>query len=337
MYRHVAAALVASLLVGGQVHAINGGPVEDGQPPIYVNGARVVDIRDTDGGITRHYSIPSSSVFRTEGGGGACSFVATGSGTTSSGERYVAGQIVYSERWIFIEGTLPSFGEPTPEDPMSSGPLADAVRHFLIFCDTVYHFLGAIDVDADDPMIDPRQQLDTMYNSLRLTRPVVFENPVVARWGGLITRYPSWLAVLPPAWRAQRSTAVEWRGWTMYLLARPVALDFGLSFQPDPDRPSTPYLVSVPCLARSEVPLLDGRSVPAMPDLPELARPGVNGPCMFTPPGPGVVYVQARITFEITFWANAYTEAQPDYAFTSLLTRFGAGELSAVNVIDPLP
>lgn len=308
---------------------------DPGPPPIYVDGARAVDIRDADGGMSRYYSIPSASVFRTEGGGGPCSFVATGAGTASNGEPYVAGQTVYSERWLFIEGTLPSFGEPTPDDPQVIGPLDDAVRHFLIFCDSVYHLLGAIDVGSRDPMIDPRTQLTLMYDHLQLVRPVVFTNPVVERWGGLITRYPTWLAVLPPAWTAQRSMSVTWRGWTMYLLARPVAMSFAVGFQPDPERPSSPFLGTVPCIAYGVPPVLDGRSVPAMPELPEQSLPGVNGPCTWTPPGPGTVLVQARITYRVSFWANAYTEQQPDYVFGSVLTPFDAGELSAVNVVDP--
>lgn len=333
MYRLVAITVGLALGAASTSYAADF-PDPGERPPLYVDGARVVDIRDTDGGMTRYYSIPSNSVFRTEGDGAACSFIASGSGTTSTGERYSAGQRVYSERWLFIEGTVPSFGEPSPEDPGSSGPLADAVRHFVVFCDTVYHFLGAIDVGSGDPMIDPRSQLDEMRQALRLVRPVVYENPVVARWGGLVTRYPAWLAVLPPAWAAQRSSVLEWRGWTMYLLARPVSLDAGVTFRPDPDRPSAPFAGIVPCLDRGDVPVLDGVSVPAMPALPELTRPGVNGPCTFTPPGPGTVTVQARITYEVTFWANSYTEAQPDYLFTSLPATFASGELAAVNVVD---
>jgi hypothetical protein len=335
---HRLTALTAGLLalVTSIAHAEGTDDPRD-RPPVYVDGARVVDIRDTDGGITRHYSIPSNSVFRTEGDGGPCSFVASDSGTTSTGVRYAAGQRVVSDRWLFIEGTLPSFGEPSPEDPGSTGPLDQAVRHFLVFCDTVYHLLGAIEVGSGDPMIDPRSRLDEMEQALRLVRPVVFENPVVSRWGGLITRYPSWLAVLPPSWRSQRSTVLEWRGWTLYLLARPVALDFGVTFRPDPDRPSTPYAGAVPCVARGTLPALDGVSVPAMPVLPDLARPGVNGACTFTPPGPGTLTVQARITYEVTFWANSYTEGQPDYLFTSLPATFTTGELAAVNVVDRIP
>ncbi len=52
---------------------------------------------------------------------------------------------------------------------------------------------------------------------------------------------------------------------------------------------------------------------------------------MWTPPGPGSVTIQARITYAVTFWANGYTEAQPDYVWTSPVATFDTGELAAVN------
>ena len=55
---------------------------------------------------------------------------------------------------------------------------------------------------------------------------------------------------------------------------------------------------------------------------------------MWTPPGPGSVTVQARITYRVTFWANGFTEALPDYVWTSAEATFPTGELSAVNTTN---
>ena len=68
-----------------------------------------------------------------------------------------------------------------------------------------------------------------------------------------------------------------------------------------------------------------------MPELPEQTEPGVTGVCMWTPPGPGTVTIQARITYSVTFWANGYTEPLTDYTWTSEPTTYRSGELSAVN------
>lgn len=302
------------------------------QPPVQASGARVVDLRDANGGIARFVTIPSSSVFRTYGGGSRCHYVSPGESRTSDGTPVAAGQTVESTRWMFVEGLPESIGEPTPQDPsVSRGPLASAVRWFTVFCDSLQHAVGIVSVGARDPMFDPHQRLTELYQRLQLVRPVVFRNPVVDRWGGLITRYQSWLAVTPGAWVGQRSGAVQWRGWTMYLLARPVAMDFRVDFEPAPGRPSAAFHGIVPCVARNAAVQAGAGALPAMPRLPEQSTPGVNGACRWTPPGPGSVTVQARLTYRVTFWANGWTEALPDYTWTSLPATFAVGELTVVN------
>lgn len=302
-------------------------------PPVLVDGARVVDIADASGGITRYTTIPWSSEFRTHGGRYArCTFTPQFGGTTSDGQTYLPGQRVESERWMFIEGTLPSFGEPSPDEPLDDrGPLADAVRHFAVFCDSTYHFLGLIDVSSRDPMIDPRQREWELRNGLQLERPVLWPDPVVARWGGLVTRFPTWLAIRPSAWRSQRSNRTTWRGWTMYLVARPVALDHHVVFRPAEGRPSAAFDGVVPCVERDAAVIADAVSLPAVPDLPDIAAPGAGGPCTWTPPGPGEVVIEPRITYEVTFWANGYTEVMPDYVWTGLPVTYVTGDLTAVN------
>jgi hypothetical protein len=310
--------------------ASNQGP---GGPPVLVPGARVVDLRNSSGGLSRYTSIPSGSVFRSQGGTGqACSFSSVYGGIASNGVEYLPGQVVQSERWLFIEGDLVSFGEPNVTDSSANlGPLDQAVRTFGVFCDSEANFLYMISVPASDQMLNPRWALTNMRNELQLERPVVFRNPVVDRWGGLITRYSAWLAIEPSAWRAQRSSVTFWRGWTMYLLARPSGLDFVVRFTPDPAHPSKAFSGTIGCIPTGTTGTADANSFPALPVLPAQSRPGVNGLCRWTPPGPGTVTVQARVRYGITFWANGYTEVQPDYVWTSAVTTFSVGELSAVN------
>jgi hypothetical protein len=302
-------------------------------PPVSVAGARVVDLRDTNGSLQRFTSIPSTSMFSRHGGSGSkCSFTSPLGGITSDGQHYSAGQQVQSARWIFIEGLPESIGEPTPKDTsVVRGPLSAAVRSFTVFCDTTNHFVTIITVPARDSLFDPHRRLDQLYNGLQLVRPVVYRNPVVDKWGGLITRYQSWLAVSPAAWTSQRSNVVNWRGWSMYLLARPVAMDFVVDFRPDPAQPSPAFKGVVGCVARGTTPIGSAVAMPAMPTLPAQSAPGVNGACRWTPPGPGSVVVQARITYRVTFWANGYTESLPDYVWSSTAVTFRTGELAAVN------
>jgi hypothetical protein len=329
--KRVALAVLVLLLVAPVAHA--GSSQEPAGPPVSVAGARVVDLRDTSGGLQRYTSIPSTSVFHRHGGSGSsCSFTSPLGGTTSDGQRYSAGQVVRSQRWLFIEGLPESIGEPTPKDPsVVKGPLASAVRYFTVFCDTTNHFVTILTVTARDSMFDPHRRLDQLYHGLQLVRPVVYRNPVVDKWGGLITRYPAWLAVAPAAWRSQRSNVVTWRGWTMYLLAQPVAMDFVVDFRPDRAQPSPAFKGVVGCVARGSTPTSSAVALPAMPTLPAQSAPGVNGSCRWTPPGPGSVVVQARITYRVTFWASGYTETLPDYVWTSVPATFRTGELSAVN------
>jgi hypothetical protein len=293
----------------------------------------VVDLRDGNGGVQRITSIPSASAFRQYGGRDvSCRFTAQLAGVASDGQHYEGGQVVESKRWIFIEGLPMSIEAPNPIEPtVSIGPLATAVRHFTVFCDSTNHAVGIVDIPARDALFDPHSQLTKLHNRMQLVRPVVFTNPVVARWGGLITRYQAWLAITPSAWKAQRSNAVVWRGWTMYLMARPVALEFLVDFTPDPKQPSTPFHGVVACVARGSTPSASAASVPTMPRLPAQSAPGVNGPCRWTPPGPGNVVVQARVSFAVTFWASGYTETLADYVWTSRAVRYSVGELAAVN------
>jgi hypothetical protein len=305
----------------------------DGTPPIFVSGSRVVDLRDTSGHLARYTTIPSTSFFATTGGlERQCSFTADADGVASDGQSFTVGQEVFSTGWLFVESDIISFGDYWTFDPqVNRGPLENAYRSFMVFCDSLDHFIGYAIVYPSDPMINPHTQLTTLYNGLQLEQPQVWRNPVVDRWGGLITRYPAWLAINASAWRTQPSNPVSWRGWLMYLYSTPVALDFHVEFTPDPASPSTAFDGFVPCIDRDAAAVAGGGAFPAFPELPELTKPGVNGPCMWTAPGPGSVTIQARITYKVTFWVSGYTEHLPDYEWSSPPATFRTGELSSVN------
>lgn len=329
-----------SLTLSGRVFAAGG--VDDAQteipPPVFVAGGRTVETRNSSGGLTRQSSIPGDSAFATFGGGDSatCQFTAEQDGETSDGTPYVAGQVVISTRFVFRE--VPSSFSPEPSladntmHGVSSGPLAEAVRYFAVFCDSRFDLVGAaFPVSVNDPLLDPRPYAADLYNHLQLERPVVYRNPVVDTWGGLVTRFPTWLAVRPSAWRVQKSLPDYYLGWTLLLLTEPSALEFEVHFLPNPDKPSDAFSGVVACVAAPGAATADSVAFPAMPELPEQSPPGVNGACMWTPPGPGSVTIQARITYAVTFWANGYTEPMADYVWTSEPVTFVTGELAVVN------
>jgi hypothetical protein len=102
-------------------------------------------------------------------------------------------------------------------------------------------------------------------------------------------------------------------------------------FTPSAERVSSPFTGTVSCVAVGATPTVDAVSVPAMPHLPPVALPGVNGSCRYTPPGPGTLTLQAIVTFHVTFWANGYSEAVPDYVLRGSIATYRVGELSSVN------
>lgn len=198
-----------------------------------------------------------------------CALTADTNGThTYDGQRYTVGQTVHSSRWIFVEGEILSYGDYYSFSPVvSRGPLRNAFRTFLVYCDSQAHFTSYLLVYASDSMINPRTRITSLYNGLQLEAPLVWRNPVVDKWGGLITRYPSWLAIGSPAWRSQTSNVQSWHGWRLYLHLVPVSLDFHVVFTPDPDEPSTPFDGFVSCIPRN------GSATTAAGVLPRSAAP----------------------------------------------------------------
>lgn len=339
--RPIVIALVALLaLIGAQTPtmAAPGGSGGDG-PPL-IPGARQVHIRNSAGGLGVYTSIPSGSTFRSHGGGAAAECTGVAEGDDPDTIDVVEDQRpIRSTKWIFIEGVAVVVDLPIDFDAYEpDGPsLADVTRTFSVYCaDTFYsaNFKGFIEVAATDPMLDPRTQLTDLYNGLQLEELSVYENKVVGEWGGLVVRSPAWLAIQGSAWRTQRSNPQFYRGWTLYLITVPTALDFQVDFVPDPDRPSTPFSGVVPCVsAGDDFPTVENSEFPSRPNaLADFAEPGSNQDCEWTPPGPGEVTITARQTFAVSFWASGAVEPQPDYVWESAPVSFRVGELVAVNV-----
>jgi hypothetical protein len=310
-------------------------------PPVFLGAARSVTTRDSAGGVTRLTSIPSTSEFARYGGGSTktCTITAHRNGFRLSDGTTVAKGTVITSSYRFVEGIAAPFDLPPvtlPGDVLgleTKGPLDAALRTFSVFCDSAYsefNFRGLIQVRAKDPLLDPRRRVTDLRNKLQLIRPTVFENPLVAEFGGLVTRYPSWLAIGPEAWVTQRSNVERYRGATLALIAVPKKLEFVVSFVPNPAKPSTPFAGIVSCVPGVAA-TSDARALPAFPVLPDQTLPGVNGPCMWTPPGPGSVTVTARIVYDLTFWVSGYTERLDDYVWSSAPATFLTGELRAVN------
>ena len=313
---------------------------EDGDTPnerVNANGSRSVTYYDETGGLRTTTSIPGGSAMSSFGGSrSACEFTAAVAGTTSDRQPYDAGQVVSSSRWVFSEDVqIPNFEGPGPTGHVivGAGPLGAAKRLFAVSCDTTSHFVELLWISAYDPFFDPRPAGRELVNELQLVPPTIYQNPVVDLWGGLITRYPSWLAIAPGAWQPQHSAARYVRGWTVNLFTEPRTLAFDVDFVPNPAKPSPAFSGVVPCVtdAAADSFAADAVSFPAMPQLAEQAEPGVNGACTWTPPGPGTVTIRARITNTVTLWVSGYTEAMPDYTWVGPATAFRVGELSAVN------
>lgn len=296
------------------------------------SGATSVTYYDGQGGLRSTTTIPAGSIMRRGGEADPCTFVAAVAGTTFDGTAYSAGDTVTSTRWVFSEQILIGTSEapgPTAIVTDLSGPIPR--RLLSISCDSTDHFQDTVWVTLNDPFWDPRPAGQQLRNELQLIDPAMYRNAVVERWGGLVTRYPTWLAVEPAAWQPQRSPQATYRGWTIHLYAHPRTLDFDVEFTPDPDRPSPPFSGNVACVDATHPGSAGANAFPAVPTLPDIAPPGVNARCTWTPPGPGTVTLQARVTYQVVLWVNGYQEPQPDYTLRGPAATFRVGELAAVN------
>ena len=307
-----------------------------GPPPSQVVGGRSVTVRDATGGLQLITTIPSSSAFATHDDGATCSFTTERDGTQLSNGTTVPAGTVVTSNYQFFEGWLIPLDIPPavlPDDILgvaTLGTLDQLLRTFTVFCDNANNPRGIIQVPARDPTLDPTVMLTTLRNMLQLQRPTIYTNPVVDRFGGLVVRYPAWLAINDGAWRTQRTSTIIYRGATLLLVAEPRELDFTIEFEPDRSQPSEPFTGDINCIPNVNDTAARG-VIPELPELPDQTEPGPNGPCMWTPPGPGTLTITARITYTITFWANGYTQPDTDYTFASTPTSYRTDTLHAVN------
>lgn len=324
--------LAVSLVVLTDSVGAGGDGSDHPHDPITSSGRSSVTYYDHVGGLHSTTTIAGGSVMQRGGSGDRCQFVAAVAGTTEDGTAFQPGDTVQSTRWVFSESVSLASGEaPGPSVMVTdlSGPVPR--RLLTVSCDSSQHFLHTLWVNMTDPFWDPRPVARLLRNDLRLIEPEVYTNPVVHEWGGLITRFPAWLAVDPSAWQTQRSPVATYRGWTIHLFTQPRSLDFQLTFAPDPDRPSAEFDGTVPCVSADDAATADSSAFPALPTLPAQTSSGVNGPCMWTPPGPGTVTIQARVMYDVTLWVNGFSESQPSYSWTGPAATFDTGELAVVN------
>lgn len=316
--------------------AVDGQGGTPAQPPI--PGARRVDLRDTNGGVSTFYVIPEDSVFATRGGRGRpCSWVQQYDDRLAN-PPILGGTVRESFNWIFGEeslqwalyalGELPSADSPIP----TTGPLSKAQRAFYVWCESDEALIGLITVPGTDPMFDPRRRVDDLWQRVRLDRPVVRAFPPLERWGGLVVRSPAWLAIDARPWKSY-VVRDEWRGWNLALVLQPAALAFDTAFTRSGS--SAPTTARVWCLSSAQATTVDG-VVPARPgELPDYADPvSFSRGCAWVAPGKGSVSVTARVTYRVTLWANGFVEELAPYVWSSAPVTFPTVELHSVN-IDP--
>lgn len=324
------ALLATTAAASTSVVASRGDPSEPGDT-VTSSGRSSVTYYDHLGGLHSTTTIAAGSLL-SRGGSDRCQFVAAVAGTTEDGTTFQPGDLVQSTRWVFSEQVMIASGEaPGPATIVTDLTGAVPRRLLTVSCDSSQHFLDTVWVNMTDPFWDPHPTAHELRNHLQVIDPVVFTNPVVHEWGGLVTRFPAWLAIDPAAWQPQRSPVATYRGWTIHLFTQPRTLDFRVVFTPDSAEPALAAEVTVECVTDRHAATADAAAFPAMPELPEQTAPGVNGPCLWTPPGAGTVSIQPRITYDVTLWVNGYHEPQPRFTWTGPSVTFATGELAAVN------
>jgi hypothetical protein len=226
-------------------------------------------------------------------------------------------------------------------------PLDEVNRRFRVGCQppgsgTVLFsapYGGFVDVGPWDPVFGLQARVAVMRDQLQLAEPVVADFAEAAEWGGLVVRYPAWLAVDAEAWRVQTSPSVSYRGWSLQLVAAPRQLDFSVSFEPNMKASregARPWQGVVGCIGTAtERELVAGDDqVPVRPDDPDLEwseQLGVIDACAWVPPASGQVTIQATIAYDVILLANGSTDVMPTSYYTGPAVTYRTGELIAVN------
>jgi hypothetical protein len=290
-------------------------------------------------------SIPSGSIFASDSGGGSTPCKAPSTAPDGAIDPGLPD-------WLYVAGLIAEF--PTEVTSTASWDLdrlqsalaglpdlASGTVTFTLYCDgpdQPAEFRRIVTVPVTDPVLDPRSRLDELWNRTQVAKPVLWRERVIEEWGGLVTRSPAWLALEPPSWQPVLSNVETWRLWTLRLALVPRSLSFTVSYMPAPDGRgvTSPYRVSVPCIATPASAPTGAEQVPPRPaGLPTFsAETGLRpelGACAFVPGHRGALTITPVITYATTFVANDFQEALPDFVREGDPTTFRVGELHAVN------
>lgn len=360
--RTIVAGVVAGIVIGSVVTTAAtsraaGDPVEVEVAP---SRRRIQLVDPTTGAFSEQVAFASASAIPRGSGGGAptCSEdVPAGTrlpdGRVLDDDTRVTSRLVYREVhpaafWSGVRDSHPDRPVvPEPDAEPAPVAFAEVWRSVVEFC--AFDFAGPVEpfyrrvilVPPTDPVfgIDTRFDLilDSMAGIVPASSTVV--DPIAAEWGGLVTRAPAWFAIASDTWRTVRSNPVLHRGWELHLEAIPIGLSFDLVYD---DRDTTTIgdaagrLRCVPDAA----PVDDGTSMPARPDLAALALPGVNGPCTWTPHGPGSVSSTPVVTYRIVRharWRGVHAaeewRARSPFDRRGITTTITTGEIRSVNVV----
>lgn len=227
----------------------------------------------------------------------------------------------------------------------TSTPLEATSRRFQVGCrppvggdiqfGTPYG--GFVDVGPWDPLWGLQERIEQMRADLQLVEPVFAAPQEVGRWGGLVVRHPTWLAIDGEAWQTQTSPAESHYGWTLQIVAVPVATDFSLTFTAtDRADAELDFAGVVGCIGTPTQRTLriTASHVPARPNDPDLefSEPGIVEPCAWTAPARGQVTVQPTVTYELALLASTGAVRLDPYYRTGPARTLTVGELRAVNV-----
>jgi hypothetical protein len=230
-------------------------------------------------------------------------------------------------------------------------PLDEINRRFRVGCQppgsgTVLFsapYGGFVDVGPWDPVFGLQAQVAVMRDQLQVVEPSMVAPAEVAEWGGLVVRYPAWLAVDSAAWQVQSSPSVSYRGWSLQLVVAPRSLDFSLDFEPNTtarrEDGTQSWQGVVGCIgtATDRQLVAGGSQTPQRPDDEDLEwseQLGVIDACAWVPPGSGHVTIQPTIAYDVILLANGSTDAMPTYYYTGPAVTYRTGELIAVNTVN---
>jgi hypothetical protein len=348
--------LVAAILATAQptiVMAVSPGPKPPGTPSPQP-GPITVQYRDGSGGLGATTSIPSGSVFRSQGGSdrAPCQFHYLGLDPDGAGPLLAPYELRPSDRWMFKEttdqvsqlteadwvGVAAMSGVDVASLLASYGPVEAAFRRFNVFCigtngsstEVTEQLPGSVLVSIRDPFWDPYARIDRLWTGLQLDRPIAVTVPDSGLFGGLPVNMPSTLQIDAAPWKTYVSPASTYRGWTSRLVLTPESLAFDVVFDPDVG-PTVSSVVS--CLDGWAAQPSSGPIPKRASGVPDFAEPGqFSAPCVWIPPKPGALTVRARISYHVVFTVSGYVDVLAPYEWSSDPLTVRVDDLRVVNI-----